>query len=104
MTDISSVIKFYVRRNSRLRERGEPVHSIRGFFSRYDSNDDVLKMLRVDGVTDALYYDMDSREVYLPRGVARRFRKGEMDYDTRCSRVHQREHEHDNRRPRGAGR
>ena len=45
MTDISSVIRFYVRRNSRLRERGEPVHSIRGFFSRYDSNDDVLKML-----------------------------------------------------------
>lgn len=35
-----------------------------------ENPDDVLKMLRVDGVTDALYYDMDSREVYLPKDIA----------------------------------
>lgn len=34
-----------------------------------ENPDDVLKMLRVDGVTDALYYDMDSREVYLPKDI-----------------------------------
>lgn len=31
--------------------------------------DEVLKMLRVDGVTDALYYDMEGRDLYLPRDV-----------------------------------
>ncbi len=31
--------------------------------------DEVLKMLRVDGVTDALYYDMEGRDLYLPRDI-----------------------------------
>ena len=31
--------------------------------------DDVLKMLRVDGVTDALYYDTEGRTFYLPRDI-----------------------------------
>ena len=34
-----------------------------------ENPDEVLKMLRVDGVTDALYYDMEGRDLYLPRDV-----------------------------------
>ncbi len=34
-----------------------------------ENPDEVLKMLRVDGVTDALYYDMEGRDLYLPRDI-----------------------------------